>query len=116
MPNAQYRMQRRSNKETRIPQPITTFIRAVSEHDADAFLSSFTNDAVVTDVGQEFRGTAAIKEWGDREIFGVNVTLDVIDVNDRDGQTVVTVKVEGKLDKTGRHDYPLLAEQFSQPC
>ena len=96
-----------------IPRPIATFIRAVNGHDADAFLSSFTNDAVVTDVGQEFRGTAAIKEWGDREIFGVNVTLDVIDVTDRDGQTVVTVKVDGTFDKTGLPDPLLLDHHFT---
>ena len=106
-------MQRRSNKEPRIPQPIATFIRAVNEHDADAFLSSFNNDAVVTDVGREFRGVSAIKEWGDREIFDVNVTLDVIGVAECDGQTVVTVKVDGIFDKTGLPDPLLLKHHFT---
>ena len=106
-------MQRRSNKETRLPQPIATFIRAVNEHDADAFLSCFSNDAVVTDVGREFRGAAAIKEWCDREIFDVNVTLDVIGVAERDGQTVVTVKVDGIFDKTGLPDPLLLNHHFT---
>jgi hypothetical protein len=101
------------NKETEIPQPIATFIRAVNEHDADAFLSSFTNDAVVSDVGREFRGTAAIKEWGEREIFGVNVTLDVVDVVERDGQTVATVKVDGTFDKTGLPNPLLLNHDFT---
>lgn len=100
-------------KEMTISHPIATFIRAVNEHDPDAFLSSFTSDAVVTDVGREFRGTTAIKEWGDREIFGVNVTLDVIDVAERDGQTVVTVKVDGTFDKTGLPDPLLLNHHFT---
>jgi hypothetical protein len=38
-------------KEITTPKPIATFIRAVN--DPDGFLSCFTNDAVVTDVGQE---------------------------------------------------------------
>jgi hypothetical protein len=29
----------------------------------------------------------------DHEIFGVNVTLEVVDMAEHDGQTVVTVKV-----------------------
>lgn len=101
------------NKEIKIPQPIATFIRAVNEHDADAFLCSFTNDAVVSDVGWEFRGTAAIKEWGEREIFGVNVTLHVVDVVERGGQTVVTVKVDGTFGKTGLPNPLLLSHHFT---
>jgi hypothetical protein len=65
----------------------------------------------VSDVGREFRGTAAIKEWSDREIFGVNVTLDVIEVAERDGQTVVTSKVDGTFDRTGL-PYPLLLSHY----
>jgi ketosteroid isomerase-like protein len=101
-------------KEIRIPQPIARFIHAVNNHDVDAFLSSFTNDAVVSDVGREFRGTASIKEWGEREIFGVNVTLHVVDVVERDGQTIVTVKVDGTFDKTGLPN-PLLLNHYFTP-
>jgi ketosteroid isomerase-like protein len=97
------------DKEMTLPQPVATFIRAVNAEDADAFLSAFAEDAVVSDVGRKFRGAAAIKEWGDREIFDVNVTFDVVDVADRDGQTVVTSKVDGTFDKTGLPD-PLLFE------
>jgi SnoaL-like domain len=100
-------------KEIRIPQPIATFIRAVNEHDVDAFLSSFTNDAVVSDVGREFCGTAAIKEWGEREIFGVNVILDVVDAVERNGQSVLTVKVDGTFDKTGLPNPLLLNHHFT---
>ena len=100
-------------KEITMPKAIATFIRAVNDHDADAFLSSLSNDAVVTDVGREFRGAAAIKEWDDREIFGVNVSLDVIDVVERDGQNVVTVKVNGTFDKAGVPDPLLLDHHFT---
>ena len=45
-------------KEITMPKAITRFIRAVNEHDADAFLSSFSNGALVTDTGREFQPAA----------------------------------------------------------
>jgi len=45
-------------KEITMPKAIARFIRAVNEHDADAFLSSFSNGALVTDVGREFQPAA----------------------------------------------------------
>lgn len=101
------------NKHRKLPPPVADFIRAINDHDADAFLSTFTADAVVVDVGREFRGTGAIKEWGDREIFSVNVTLEVVDVNDPDGHTVVTVKADGTFDKAGLPDPLLLHHHFT---
>ena len=100
------------NKET-MPRPVVNFIRAVNDDDAEAFLSTFASDALVSDVGREFRGTAAIKEWSAREIFDVNVSLDVIDITERDGQTVVTSKVDGTFDKTGLPDPLLLEHSFT---
>jgi hypothetical protein len=58
------------------------------------------------------RGTAAIKEWSDREIFDADVTFDVINVAERDGQTVVTGKVDGTFDKTGLPDPLLISHYF----
>jgi len=100
-------------KEMTIPKAIATFIRTVNNHDVDAFLSTFANDAVVSDVGREFRGAAAIKEWSEREMFDVNVTLDVVDVAEHDGETVVTVEVDGTFDKTGLSDPLLLNHHFT---
>ena len=70
---------------------------------------SFALNAVVKDVGREIRGIAAIKEWADREIFAVNVTLDAIKAVERGGQTIVTVKIGGTFDRTGLPD-PLLMD------
>ena len=70
---------------------------------------SFALNAVVKDVGREIRGIAAIKEWANKEIFAVNVTLDVIEVAEGAGQTIVTVKIDGTFDRTGLPD-PLLID------
>jgi hypothetical protein len=70
---------------------------------------SFALNAVVKDVGREIRGIAAIKEWANKEIFAVNVTLDVIEMAEGAGQTIVTVKIDGTFDRTGLPD-PLLID------
>jgi hypothetical protein len=60
-------------------------------------------------VGREICGIVEIKEWASQEIFAVNVTLDVMEVAERDGQTIVTVKIDGTFDRTGLPD-PLLMD------
>ena len=70
---------------------------------------SFALNAVVKDVGREIRGIAAIKSSANKEIFAVNVTLDVIEVAEGAGRTIVTVKIDGTFDRTGLPD-PLLMD------
>ena len=100
-------------KEMKLPKAIETYIRAINAPDSDALLDSFARDAVVKDIGREFHGTAAIKEWANREIFAVNVTLDFMDAVERDGQTIVTVKVDGTFDRTGLPDPLLMDHSFT---
>jgi hypothetical protein len=95
---------------TQLPQVVDAYIRATNNHDAAAFIALFTDDAIVHDVGREFRGLAAIKAWSDREIFDAQVILKVTDVADRDGETVITAKVDGNFDRTGLPD-PLILIQ-----
>ena len=68
-------------------------------------------DAVVKNVGREFRGIAAIDEWASQEVFAVNVALDVIEAGEREGQIILTVKIDGTFDRTGLPD-PLLMEHL----
>jgi predicted enzyme related to lactoylglutathione lyase len=96
-------------KELQLPKPVAAYVQAINARDADALPSSFAQDAVVTDVGREFRGLPAIKEWADHEIFAVDVTLAVVAAVERDGQTIVTVKIDGTFDRTGLPD-PLLMD------
>jgi hypothetical protein len=86
---------------TQLPTIASAYVRSINDHDPDAFIALFANDAVVNDVGREFRGIAAIKTWSDREIFDAQVTLEVIDMVERDGENVVTTKVDGNFDRTG---------------
>jgi hypothetical protein len=89
---------------THVAQTAAAYVRATNNHDAATFIALFADGAVVNDAGREFRGLAAIKAWSDREIFDAQVTLEVIDVLERDGATVVTTKVDGNFDRTGLPD------------
>ena len=92
---------------TPLPPTAAAYVRSINDHDAAAFLALFADGAVVDDVGRELRGLAAIKAWSDREIFDARVAIEVIDVADRDGEIVVTTKVDGNFDRTGLPD-PLI--------
>jgi len=94
-------------KEIKLPKPV--YIRAINTRDTDVFQSSFAPDVVVQDVGREFCDIVEIKEWASQEIFAVNVTLDVMEVAQRGGQTIVTVKIDGTFDCAGLPD-PLLMD------
>ncbi len=95
--------------ELKLPKPVETYVLAINARDADTFLSCFASDAVVKDVGREIRGLISIKEWWQREIFAVDVTLEVRGVVEQADQTILTVKIDGTFDKTGLPD-PLLME------
>ena len=91
-------------KELQIPRPIVAFIEATNNHNTDGFLATLCDGAVITDEEQDYRGIAAIKEWSDQKYIGAKVTLEVVDMIERDGKTIVTAEVDGNFDKTGLPD------------
>ena len=46
-----------------LPEPIATYLAAENRHDTGALARCFTEDAVVRDEGQTFKGLADIKQW-----------------------------------------------------
>ena len=65
------------------------------------------------DIQREFIGTAAIRGFAEKEIFGVKVTLDVQRAWDRHGDVTVHAKLDGTYDKTGLPDQLILSFYFS---
>jgi hypothetical protein len=96
-----------------LPPLIEAFIRATNKHETDEFLAAMTDDAVITDEGQSYRGITAIKEWSDEKYIGAKVTLKPVGAVDRDGKIVVTVEVDGNFDKTGLPDPFLMDFHFT---
>jgi hypothetical protein len=93
-------------------QPIKAFIQATNKHDTGELLRTLTDDAVITDEGQNYHGIPAIKNWSDEKYTGAQVTLEPVGAVKRDGATVVTVKVDGNFDKTGLPDPFLMNFHF----
>ncbi len=56
---------------------------------ADDFLTLFARDATVAD-GPTYHGSEAIRAWAQRETFGVQMHIDVVQEKNADG-TVVEV-------------------------
>jgi hypothetical protein len=78
-----------------LPEPVQRLIEAANNGDRPGFLASFSADGVVDDWGREFPGAGPIGEWSDAEFIGRQVSLDIRDVENTDGEVVVTAQVGG---------------------
>jgi hypothetical protein len=96
-----------------LPNVIVDHIAACNTHDVEAWMATFAPDAMLSDIQREFIGTAAIRSFGDKEIFGDNVTIAVQRAWDRHGDVTVHAKLDGTYDKTGLPDPLMLSFYFS---
>lgn len=83
-----------------LDQVIAEHIAAVNAFDADAIAATFAEDAFVNDARREFRGIDAIRAWAERELAGDKVTIDVREVTDNYGDTIIRGAYNGDYDKT----------------
>jgi hypothetical protein len=74
----------------------------------DAIVGTFAEYALVKDVNREFRGAAAIRSWAAGELVGDKVTLQVTEVLDHYGDTIVRARYDGEYDKTNLPDELIL--------
>ncbi len=86
--------------EKKLDTVIEEHIAAVNAFDTDAIVATFADGAFVNDVRREFRGIDAIRAWVEREIVGDKVTIDVREVVDHYGDTIVRGAYDGEYDKT----------------
>jgi hypothetical protein len=99
-------------KEVDMPGPIASYLRAVNTGAKEKFAASFADDAVVVDVSRELRGLDAITTWAGADIFGANVQFEVLNVKQREGRTIVRVKIDGTFDRTGLPDPLVMNHEF----
>ncbi len=88
-------------------------LSAVNAGAADLFRASFADDALVVDVNRELRGADAITAWAAADIFDAHVHFDVLDVSERQGRTIVRVKIDGTFDRTGLPDPLVMNHEFT---
>lgn len=97
---------------TELTGVIADHIEAVNAHDADAIMATFAADAYVNDARREFAGAAAIRRWVEKEITGDKVMIDVREVLDHYGDTIVRGAYDGEYDKTNLPDELVLSNYF----
>ena len=102
-------MKTKLDEKSLIGPPVRQYLEAIRTRNAEGFAESFAAEAVVNDAGREIRGLTAIRKWAEDEIFAVEVTLEIVEAAQRDGETILTVKIDGTFDRTGLPD-PLLMD------
>jgi hypothetical protein len=85
---------------TELTGVIADHVAAVNAFDADAIAATFAPDAYVNDAHREIRGREAIRRWAARELAGDKVTMDVQEVVDHYGDTIVRAAYDGEYDKS----------------
>lgn len=92
---------------------LADYIAAVNAHDTDAVLATFAPDAFVSAEHGEYSGTDAVRRFIEREIVGDRVTMEVREVVDHHGDTIVHALYDGDYDKTGLPDEVILSNYFA---
>jgi hypothetical protein len=99
-------------KNTELTGVVAVHIAAVNAFDLDAIMATFADDAYVNDARREFVGTIAVRRWVEREMVGDHVTIDVREVLDHYGDTVVRGVYDGTFDKSNLPDEIVLSNYF----
>ncbi|HEY2174168.1 MAG TPA: nuclear transport factor 2 family protein [Mycobacteriales bacterium] len=88
-------------------------VAAVNAFDEDAIVATFADDALVNDAHREFWGTEAIRRWVAREMVGDKVSLEVVEVVDHYGETIVRARYDGEYDRTNLPTELILTNYFT---
>jgi hypothetical protein len=97
---------------TSLPPVVAQYFAAVNASDEDAIIKTFAQDALVNDVRREFWGVEAIRKWVENELLDDHVTVEVTEVVDHRGMTVVRGRYDGDFDKTNLPAELLLTSYF----
>ena len=73
-----------------IPEPVASFLEAVTAQDRSAFTTSFTDTPVVDDWGMVLTGFDEIHAWSDVQFIGSAPSFTVSEV-EADGDSVTVV-------------------------
>ena len=102
-----------TNTTTSLPAVVAAHIAAVNAQDEDAIVATFAGDALDNDARREFWGADAIRRWVAREMVGDHVTIEITDVLEHRGDTIVRGRYDGTFDKTNLPDELILTNYFT---
>ena len=83
---------------SKLPQLIAAFVQAKNDHDSNALIACFADNAVVHDEGKELFGVAAIKKWIEASNAKYQVALDVVRFIERKDGSILTAQVSGNFE------------------
>ena len=92
---------------------VAEHISAVNALDTDAVVATFAPDAYVNDAHREFLGTEAIRRRVAKEMTGDKISIDVREVLDHHGDTIVRGAYDGTFDRTNLPGELVLSNYFS---
>jgi len=98
---------------TELTGVLADHIAAVNAFDENAIVATFADDALVNDARREFWGSDAIRRWVAKEMVGDKVTLEVTEVIDHYGDTIVRARYDGEYDKTNLPDELVLTNYLT---
>ena len=90
---------------------LADYVEGVNAFDVDRIVATFAADAYLYDAGREFHGTDAIRGLIEKEIVGDHVTMEVTEVVDHHGTTILRAAYDGDFDKTKLPD-PLILTNY----
>jgi hypothetical protein len=99
-------------RSSRPPAAGAAFVEATNSFDVDRLMATFAEDALVNDQLRDYWGKPAIREWAERDIIGVRLTMKVAKLIHHYGNFIATADV---IDKRGLPDPLVLAFYFTPP-
>jgi hypothetical protein len=100
-------------KQSELSGVIAEHIEAVNAFDTDAIVATFAEDAFVNDNHREIAGVDSIRRWVEKEMVGDRVTLDVREVVDHHGDTILRAAYDGNYDKTNLPEELIMSNYLS---
>jgi hypothetical protein len=95
-----------------LPQILTEHFAALNRLDAAAVLATFADDALLLSSRGACWGKEAIAKWIAREIIDDKVSVAIVEVIDRHGDTLVRVRYDGIFDRTNLPAEVVLTQYF----
>lgn len=95
-----------------LPGIVAEHVHAVNAFDTDAIVATFAKDAYVNDNRREIVGIQAIRRWVEKEMVGDHVTIEVREVLDHYGDTILRGAYDGTFDKTNLPKELILSNYF----
>jgi hypothetical protein len=80
-----------------LTRPVAAYIAGANAQDINAVTACFSEGAIVQDEGRTRQGIAAIREWVEEASDKYQPTVEVIDVAETDGRTILTGRVSGSF-------------------